>query len=194
MSQRKEYTSSNARLPCFTDRFRKAVDKRGGITKASELLGISRPTVSYWYYGERTPDAESLITISNNFGLTTDYLLGLSDYYHKDKSVQTVQRVTALSEDAVFKLNEIAHGKDSDSFPAIISALIENSNAEFFLAILHSLLTLDEAQSESVEAVIDGKTLCLNPVDHLQAVLYSLFIALIPDLKKQFKERSADNG
>ena len=28
MSQRKEYTSSNARLPCFTDRFRREVDNR----------------------------------------------------------------------------------------------------------------------------------------------------------------------
>lgn len=194
MSQRKEYTSSNARLPCFTDRFRKEVDKRGGITKAAELLRISRPTVNFWYYGERTPDAESLIAISRGFGVTTDYLLGLSDYYHRDESVQAVQRVTALSEGAVFKLNEIAHGKDAGSFPGIISALIENRNAEFFLSILQTLFTLDETESDPVEAVISGKTLILNPVHHLQAVVYSLFAELIPDLRSQFKERGDENG
>ena len=63
MGKRKKYDLTDMRLPDFTQRFRKRVDALGGVTKVSEITGISRPTINFWYNGQRTPDAESLITL-----------------------------------------------------------------------------------------------------------------------------------
>ena len=68
MGKRQKYDLTDMRLPDFTKRFRKIVDALGGVTKVSEITKISLPTINFWYNGQRTPDAESLITLSNVCG------------------------------------------------------------------------------------------------------------------------------
>ena len=107
MPRRKEYTSSNARLQPFTERFRKEVDESGGVTSVSEQSGISRNTISYWYYGARTPDAGNLVTIANTFGCSTDYLLGLKDIRTPDPQKHDATSYTGLSEQTVSDLHDV---------------------------------------------------------------------------------------
>ena len=42
-------------------------------------LSISQSTISAYEIGDRTPDLDMLITIANFFGVSIDYLVGLSD-------------------------------------------------------------------------------------------------------------------
>lgn len=42
-------------------------------------LNVSQSTVSAYEVGERTPDLETLIAIAQFFGVSLDYLVGLSD-------------------------------------------------------------------------------------------------------------------
>jgi transcriptional regulator with XRE-family HTH domain len=43
-------------------------------------LGITRTTYHYYETGKREPDHETLVFLANEFGVTTDYLLGKTDY------------------------------------------------------------------------------------------------------------------
>lgn len=105
MGMRKEYTVNNARIPEFTSRFRKKVDEIGGVSKVAELSGISRPTLNFWYNGQRTPDAVSLITLARCFKVSSDYLLGLTDAETPNTQIRAITDFTGLSEKAVNQLH-----------------------------------------------------------------------------------------
>ena len=59
----------------------KTIRKQKGYTQVSlaEKLEVSKGTVAMWETGKRTPDFETLITLSDIFDVRTDYLLGKSD-------------------------------------------------------------------------------------------------------------------
>ncbi|MHC5269443.1 helix-turn-helix domain-containing protein [Enterococcus sp. LJL98] len=49
-------------------------------TKLAKKMGISKSTMSKIESGTRKITADELITLTNIFGVTSDYLLGLNDY------------------------------------------------------------------------------------------------------------------
>ena len=107
MGKRKEYSIQNPRLKDFTDRFRLLVDDQGGVSKVSEKTGISRPTINFWYNGQRTPDAESLTILSAKFGVSVDYLLGLSDIPSRNEDMQVTAKTTGLANTAIAALRNM---------------------------------------------------------------------------------------
>ena len=46
-------------------------------------LNVSQSTISAYEIGDRTPDLETLIAIAQFFGVSLDYLAGLSDLKHQ---------------------------------------------------------------------------------------------------------------
>lgn len=52
-----------------------------GLTQNAlgDSIGYSQQTVAQWEKGSRQPDLKAVIDISRYFGVTTDYLLGLSE-------------------------------------------------------------------------------------------------------------------
>lgn len=129
-----KYGPSNPRLPAFFESFRKIVDKKGGVTRVSEITGISRPTVSFWYNGERTPDAENLTIISEKLDVSVDYLLGLVPESTRDEDMRTMCEYTGLTAKAIHELHGMTFLSDEqggDSFiPLALSAIIESSALE----------------------------------------------------------------
>jgi transcriptional regulator with XRE-family HTH domain len=59
----------------------KLLRKKNGYTQVSlaEKLGVSKGTVAMWETGKRTPDFETLCTLSDLFDVRIDYILGHSD-------------------------------------------------------------------------------------------------------------------
>ena len=106
MGDRFHYSITNPRIPVFMKRFRKEVDRYGGVATLAKITGISRPTINYWYNGERTPDAESLITLSKKLNVSVDYLLGRSNTRNRDEKIQRVTNYTGLSENAINHIRE----------------------------------------------------------------------------------------
>lgn len=45
-----------------------------------EKLSVSQDTVSLWEKGKSLPTTECVILIARTFGVSADYLLGLTDY------------------------------------------------------------------------------------------------------------------
>ena len=48
--------------------------------KLAELCNVKQSCVSKWERGETLPDVEIIITLSQLFNVTTDYLIGVKDY------------------------------------------------------------------------------------------------------------------
>lgn len=86
------------KLPIFAARFS---ELRGDRTQAefAQFLGISRATVGFYENGERIPDALVLRQIAERCGVTTDYLVGLSDNREIDNA--NIGRITGLSDAAI---------------------------------------------------------------------------------------------
>ena len=70
----------------------------------AKALNISRISVSHYETGLRTPDIEVLKKTSEYFGVSADYLLGLSDVKNTDVDLQTICKALNLSEKAVENL------------------------------------------------------------------------------------------
>lgn len=75
------------------------VRKRNGYTRKRLAEELNRPyrTITNYEAGEHEPGHKYLIEIAEKFGVTTDYLLGLSDDPHKtsdDKKVPGAAEAT----------------------------------------------------------------------------------------------------
>ena len=67
----------------FKDRLKELREERGlTLDKLSAALGgkISRAALGRWEQGLRTPNMENIKLLAKFFGVTSDYLIGLTDY------------------------------------------------------------------------------------------------------------------
>lgn len=90
----------------FPSRFRNLIEKkRATLDALAAEFNTTRQTVSNWQNGVTVPDAVSICDIARYFGVTTDYLLGLTDVKTIETNVRAVAEYTGLSEDAVKELH-----------------------------------------------------------------------------------------
>ena len=59
---------------------------RGGATRLSEAMRVSKSTVSDWKNGRKEPSMENIVALANYFSVTTDYLLCMSTANEKKPS------------------------------------------------------------------------------------------------------------
>ena len=67
----------------------------------ADFLEISRPALASWLKGDRTPDMDMLVHISDKLNMSIDYLIGRSESNSLDADIQAVARYTGLSENAI---------------------------------------------------------------------------------------------
>lgn len=108
--------------------------KERGLTQGelADRIGISRQSVTLYERETRIPDIEVLAEIASFFGVTADYLIGLSDA--RTHETEDISARTGLSETAVEvlefyrELNEGAEAYINDSTPAVlVSEMLESS-------------------------------------------------------------------
>lgn len=64
----------------FPDRLKELrTEKNMSRQDLAKILYVNLRTISYWELGQRECNLEQLVQISQVFGVTTDYLLGLED-------------------------------------------------------------------------------------------------------------------
>lgn len=114
-------------------------------------FGVTRQTITNWQLGESAPNVIALAKIAEYFGVSTDYLLGLSDTRNPDVSARAAVAYTGLSEKAVEKLNNgivdnaaygarLNHQKKCD-YLRIASEFICSSE---FTEIIHRLVNAEK--------------------------------------------------
>jgi transcriptional regulator with XRE-family HTH domain len=112
---------------CFPTRFRKLMELNKVSQKAmAELCGVQRQSISLWYNGDTRPDIVSLGKIAQYFGVSTDYLLGLTDYKTTDKATQELCNTLGLSEEAIKILSADPTSSIAKKLEEIVEDLLED--------------------------------------------------------------------
>ena len=77
---------------CTARRYRLARKlKKITLTAAAKELGVSQPTLSAWEGERKNPSVDSLIQMSELYGVSVDYLLGLpEERYHRADLLQPI--------------------------------------------------------------------------------------------------------
>lgn len=70
----------------------------------ADSLGVKRETIKFWEGGNRQIKGGDIIKIAKHFGVSTDYLLGISDIKAPETSIQAVCDITGLSEKTIFSI------------------------------------------------------------------------------------------
>lgn len=90
----------------------------------AEATGVSKSTLSEIENDSRVPGAKIIAELARHYGVSTDYLLGLSDVITPDTTAQAVIAYTGLSEDNVLTLH---HMKENASNPMLSDAADEGT-------------------------------------------------------------------
>lgn len=104
----------------FSARLRRLRENSGlSQTQLANELGVSRGSISFYENCDRTPDIMFLCRVSLYYGVSADWLLGLSDKKQNDISISEYTGLTESSIEAIRKLDKEA----LDGLNAFLSSL-----------------------------------------------------------------------
>lgn len=143
----------------FPSRLRKLIDDRGTtITALSKELKISRQAVSQYADGTGQPNVEKLRSIACYFGVSTDYLVGLSDYEKQSTGKLTASDMGIMDEAA----QQLAEDKKTRSgiSGVVLSILAKSSQFyDFSSALVDYIHAVNHAQkfSNNVSSIFNER-------------------------------------
>ena len=129
----------------FPARLRKLIDDRGTtITAVSKELGISRQAVSQYADGSAQPNVDKLVSIARFFNVSTDYLVGLSDYEQRSTGDLTAADM-GIADEAAKQLAEdkVVHAGISGMYLSMLAKSPQFSS--FALAVSDYIGAVDRA-------------------------------------------------
>ena len=109
--------------------------KDRGLTtdELGNAIGASAANIKKWESGARNIDGQHLIALSKFFGVSADYIIGLTNVESPNPEVKAICDYTGLSEDAVNVLHYIRSKSDS---PEDDAAVVNRYNVSFINRIL----------------------------------------------------------
>ena len=112
-----------------------------GLTQEelSEIIGVSRKTISNWETANKKPRLQDLLKLCDALSCDLDYLLGRSLY--STKEIETACKYTGLSEQSAKTLHQFNKSKEVMNIPEFLSDLLDNyENFHFLLFVLEDFL------------------------------------------------------
>ena len=106
-------------------------------------IGVHVNVVSYWCRSVRIPNIDQIVEVAQFFGVTTDYLLGLTDVAAPDMDMQALCDMTGLTADAAANLIRLGNPKEdeeSDYMQAVNAMLSKNGNPLRLAAYIYFLM------------------------------------------------------
>lgn len=129
------------------ERLKKLREQRG-ITQEQVKQAISCDLKSYraWEKDGNYPNADYLVELSHLFGVSTDYLLGISDFTNIGNKEMAEE--TGLSELAIDRLRAINGARPGgEMYPQVLSVIISSS---YFLSFIQQIRSY-AAQIEKIK-------------------------------------------
>lgn len=153
------------------------VEKNISQADLAKFMGVKREAISQWENGSRGIKAGDVARLAQFFGVTSDYLLGLTKAKTVDWDVQSVCTSTGLSDNAVKALISVNADQDSVS--------------QHMIAFISDLITAPDGVWEAVSlnaaryAMLSRKTPLTS--EEYEKMLVSLFAC--QELLKEFIKR-----
>ncbi|MBR6102590.1 MAG: helix-turn-helix transcriptional regulator [Ruminococcus sp.] len=119
----------------FRMRLRELLDERKMSQKdLAEKCGTTAATISRWLSGTNIPDAQGVISAANAFGVTTDYMLGLSSIRNRE------ERWLSVEKRFITDIYERAKPEDKYVIWALLQRYLKNDiEVEAFRKLLETL-------------------------------------------------------
>lgn len=161
------------KMPIFAERL-KALRGKTSQADFAEKVGISRPTVGFYENGDRIPDALTLKQIAEACGVTTDFLVGMSD--NKVPENYDIGKRTGLVDvaiDALGDLTDPESGLYNSGYAFVINSLLSSNELLYMLyyilesAMIGETEPIDTGDMLEGEVSLDGKY-ALFPVEELK--------------------------
>ncbi len=93
-------------------RIQKLREKRGDTQKElAEAIEVKRETINQWESGTRALKSDAIVKLSKYFGVSADYLLGITEIETLDTNLQAICTCTGLSEIAARQLIALTFGE-----------------------------------------------------------------------------------
>lgn len=159
MARHKKTVDEKENQP-FATRIRTLIDSNPLITQAdvATAIGKSRQVVSQYCHGESEPAFDTLVRIAAFFGVTIDYLLGVTDTKTTRPDMQVAVLISGITEENMAFLERCKHEKPSDSpfflrqqSLDLVNELIEMVRCDTFMATAYTHLVnlhSDEAMQQ----------------------------------------------
>lgn len=154
---------NNRKLPDLYSDLRN--EKGLSQTELANKLNCNKQLISKLESGERSLSMTMLKAYADFFNVSTDYLLGLTGIKTKDTELKTVSEYIGLNEEAAEKLHEIGMRNKLTANSDTLSALIEDVDFKYFLALLAAKMCADNSLTKTIDvgnARIEIKTSDLN--------------------------------
>lgn len=157
----------------FAANLRGLITQKGTtITALAKVLGISRQAVSQYADGTGQPNVDKLAMIADYFGVSADYLLGLSDVPTRNETIRGIHEKTGLWQESI-----IALMVDSDSGDDGISDFIS------YLIVNKQVSSLIKAIKQKNEYFDNPKTVRIDIGDvYHETDMQALFKMVVSDL------------
>lgn len=195
-------------MSLFSERLKQL---RGNLTQteAAEKIGITAQTLGRYENDQRKPDSEVIVMLCKHYGVSADYLLGLSDVKTVDADIHAACKVTGLSEGAVERLKRVSvfdrYSVDavleSDNFYHAIDSLVKYAEAfrytekrplsnTFVIPSLGEELTDEERAKRDAQILLEECGCVIIESDYDKMDFYKQqFISRIFDLHEEMSRR-----
>ena len=126
----------------------------------AENVGTTRVSISHYETGFQTPDGKMVAKMALYFGVSADYLLGLSDTRKANGKTATTLAKSGLSDGAIKILVDIQETELRPYFrklPEVISFLLENEGGLPIFKNMWKFL-LDEYEKPPTDGILEVKS------------------------------------
>lgn len=190
-SSRYDSTIAEKATTPFAKRFRELVPDAKTANELKDYLGITIQAINQYKQGTAYPKTENLIKIADYFGISVDFLLGITDIPNTDTNMQAVHKFTGLSAGAISKLQDIYEKNRKTAFSDIISLLIEDSNAEYYLSIIGELIScsIEGTGEEKISVGVAGSEMRLPKEKMLKTIFQTSFIDALPRIVSEYRRQ-----
>lgn len=137
----KTYSSEANKKALFPSQLRD-LRKKKGISQETLAhdLGVSKSTIGLYETGDTLPDAKTLRDLAVYFGVSADWLLGLSDY--KDSKVNGITASDLCISENAAKIQSELWGRIKKDFNSFRNGEIQNGGIwQFYIPIWNDFLS-----------------------------------------------------
>ena len=134
--------------------------------QVKQAIGCDLKSYRAWEKDGNYPNADYLVELSHLFGVSTDYLLGISDFTNIGNKEMAEE--TGLSELAIDRLRAINGARPGgEMYPQVLSVIISSS---YFLSFIQQIRSY-AAQIEKIKAELENGS--INDMALVASLSYS---------------------
>lgn len=121
----------------------------------AQIINVKRQTINQWEHGERSLKTEAIIKLARFFGVTCDYLIGVSDY--KSFQMADIGRDTGLKENVIKNIINLQKVSEPEKDYIITKFIRENNGKYNKKTINEKISSLENMRHEKLNILLSDE-------------------------------------